>query len=356
VVVTSGLVGWSVFWLHERPFEPRVALDLAEPALAAPPEFLPEVHPALPTELDLRAPEAIALVEPPARPPVRAIRPSLDTVNVLLAGIDRHRGYKRGGSTDTIVVAAFDEASGHLGLIGVPRDLYVAFDGRQTRLNAVYGLARLKKQDPLDALERVIEDTLGLPIGHSIAIDLQVFETAVDVVGGIHVNVDCAIDDNFIDGRVEGGRRRLSLDAGLQHLDGVTASMFVRSRHGRSDFSRARRQQAALLGLRRKLLTMDGASKLPALLDGIDGSIETHMSRLELIRLARRMLRVEPAHLHGVVLGHRETIGFRTEKNWSVLLPDDRAIESRLNGLFSSPTPGAPLPGAKCAARDAALR
>jgi LCP family protein required for cell wall assembly len=348
------LVAWAAAWLRQRPYAPEI--DPAGDSPVTPPEFETEVWT-----------KRLEAVETTAKPPVisepaaisvrHPVRPSIDTLNVLLLGLDRHRGFKRGGSTDTIVVAAFDEASGHLGLIGIPRDLYVSVEGYgDARINAVYGLARLDRRDPLAALERVVEDTLGLPIRHSIAIDLQIFETAVDLVGGIEVEVECAIDDNFVDGRVEGGRRKLSIDAGSQHLDGVTASMFVRSRHGRSDFSRARRQQAVLLGLRRKLASMDGARKLPSLLEGVEGSIETHMSRLELIALARRVLDVAPGQLHGLVLGHAETTAFRTEKNQSVLLPNPEAIETKLNGLFSAPKPGQAPPYATCATRDAALR
>jgi hypothetical protein len=92
------------------------------------------------------------------------------------------------------------------------------------------------------------------------------------------------------------------------------------------------------------------------LLEGIEGSIQTHMSRLELIQLARRALDVQPGHLHGVVLGHRETTGFRTERNWSVLLPEPHAIERSLSTLFSAPKPGTSVPGSTCVARDAALQ
>jgi polyisoprenyl-teichoic acid--peptidoglycan teichoic acid transferase len=350
-------------WLLERPYAPeRPSQAAVDPRL---PEQWPE--PAAETfseQLPVAAPQSAAsapprIDEPNAIAAPRKIRPKLDTDNVLLLGIDRHGGYKRGGSTDTIVVAAFDRKGDHLGLIGIPRDLYVTLEREeqsvQTRINAVYGMARQRREDPLRAVERVIEDTLGLPISHSVAIDLQVFETAIDAVGGIDVDVDCPILDNFLDGRVEGGRRALSIEAGPQHLDGVTAAMFVRSRHGRSDFGRARRQQAVLLGLRRKLLTVDGASELPALFDAVEGSIETHMSRLELLRLARRVLNVEPGHLHGIVLGHAETTGFRTERNWSVLLPNSDVIERTLDGLFEAPKPGEPPLGAVCPAKDIAL-
>jgi LCP family protein required for cell wall assembly len=346
-------------WLAARPYVPAPSNEsVAESGIPTAVERAAAPEPLATEESRPIATVPLALpAEPDAVPVARPVRPALDTDNVLLVGLDRHKAYKRGGSTDTIVVAAFDRESDHLGLVSVPRDLYVSMEGHgPTRINAVYGLARIAKQDPLAALERVIEDTLGLPITHSLAIDLQVFESAVDAAGGVVVDVDCAIDDNFVDSRVEGGRRILSLEAGPQLMDGATAGMFVRSRHGRSDFARARRQQAVLLALKRALVSSDGVTRLPALLESIEGSLETHMSRFELVQLARRALRVEAGHLHGIVLGHKETTAYRTEDNRSVLLPEATAIEQALSTLFKAPKPGTALPGAVCVARDAALR
>jgi LCP family protein required for cell wall assembly len=361
--------GWvAARWLGDRPYAPLpdpAPAGWSESAIALPIATVGDVAGTLvpaPSALasvlaDAAASAVPAVDEPEANPLAHPVLPALDTENVLLIGLDRHGAYKRGGSTDTLVIAAFDRHSDHVGLISVPRDLYVWVEGHgQARINAVYGLARASRQDPLMALQRVIEDTLGLPIAHSLAIDLQVFESAVDAVGGVVVDVDCAIDDNFIDSRVEGARRVLSLDAGPQFMDGATAGMFVRSRHGRSDFARARRQQAVLLALRRKLGSMDGVAQFPALLEGVEGSIETHMSRLQLIQLTRRAVRVAPGHLHGVVLGHREMTGHRTADNRSVLLPDSDAIAQTLSTLFSAPKPGTALPGSPCVARDAALQ
>src|SRR5690606_6852284 len=105
-----------------------------------------------------------------------------------------------------------------------------------------------------------------------------------------------------------------------------------------------------------KLTSIDGATKLPWLLEGVQGSLETHMSRAELLGLARRMLEIEPGHLHGVVLGHAETTALRTPKKQAVLLPRAEAIRLARSGLFRAPRPGRAPPHASCAARDAALR
>jgi LCP family protein required for cell wall assembly len=239
----------------------------------------------------------------------------------------------------------------------VPRDLYVEIpDVGFDRINTVYNVARRAKLDPLRFLQRVVSDTLKLPIEHALALDLGVFERGIDALGGVDVQVPCPIADRFIDSRAPDGRRVLDVSEGLQRMDGVTAAMYVRSRHGRSDWNRARRQQAVLLGLRHELETLGGLSKLPSLWDALEASVQTDLRRIELFALARRALAIEPSHLHGLVLGAGETRGLMTSDGRAVLVPDSAAIERALSGLFSAPSPGTAPPGAKCAPKDAALR
>jgi anionic cell wall polymer biosynthesis LytR-Cps2A-Psr (LCP) family protein len=195
---------------------------------------------------------------------------------------------------------------------------------------------------------------LKLPIEHAIALDLGIFERAVDAVGGVDVDVPCPIRDNFVDARAEGGRRLLDIDAGRSHLDGVTAAMYVRSRHGRSDFHRARRQQAVLLGVQHTLSGL-GVLKLPELWGAFEASVETDLRRIELLALGRRALALDPSHLHGLVIGHEHVQGFRTPDGKAVLLPNYEAIDGALSKLFSADSPGVRPQNAVCEPKDAAL-
>lgn len=293
-------------------------------------------------------PSSVAAV--PARTP-----PLTNTRNFLVIGLDRRPDGSGPALADTLLVVVLDERSQHIGLISIPRDLCVEVpDAGTDRINTVYQVAKRKKLDPLALLSRVVQDTLKLPIEHALALDLGVFERAVDAVGGVDVDVTCPIRDNFLDSRAEGGRRSLDLDAGRRHLDGMTAAMYVRSRHGRSDFHRARRQQAVLLGVQHTLAGL-GVVKLPELWSAFEASIETDMRRIELLALGRRALSLDPAHLHGVVIGSEQVQGFRTPDGKSVLLPNYEAIDASLAKLFSAPSPGVRPKLAVCEPKDAAL-
>jgi len=297
------------------------------------------------------APEAPAAAASARTPPLK------NTRNFLLIGLDRRADGGGAALADTLILAVLDATGGHVGLVSIPRDLYVSIpDQPPDRINTVYALARRTKQDPLKLMRRVVEDTLKLPVEHALAIDLGVFERAVDAVSGVSVDVPCSISDRFIDARAPEGRRLLDVEAGRQSMDGVTAAMYARSRHGRSDFSRARRQQAVLLGLRRKLSEVGGMLRVPALWNEFEHSIETDFRRIELLQLARRALETEPSHLHGLVLAPPLTRGVRVSNGRAVLLPEDAAIDAALSKLFSAPSPGARPEGLRCEPKDVALR
>lgn len=359
-----GLLGFvlgSALWLGLRWGYERYASPTPVPAYDPPVTYVDsepiddEVPDAAPQNTVGDAQNADPGLEAPKAPPSAELHPVLGrTLNVLLLGLDKNPGVRNGGLTDTLIVAALDTERERLGLVSVPRDLFVSVENHgQTRINAVYALARKDKIEPTAAFDRVLRDTLGIPIHHSVVIDLGLFERVIDELGGVDVEVPCAIRDRFVDPRVEGGRRMLDVAAGLQHLDGVTAAMYVRSRHGRSDWSRARRQQAVLLGLRNKITQPKMLLHVPELLREWSESVTSDLGTLDLLKLVRQVTALRVENLHGVVLGHQETLPVRTDKQWSVLVADDQAVHQRLNAVYAAGLPGQGTE--KCVDPDVAL-
>lgn len=211
-------------------------------------------------------------------------------LNVLLLGI---AGGKHGGPnlTDTIMIASYDIKTSNVDLISLPRDLWL--QKHQTKINTLYQIG-LEKQEGLDFVRREIGEVLDLSIPYAIRVDFAGFIKAVDIVGGIDVEVVQPFDDylypiegkeddlcDFEEKEVEVGEeegKRLNIqpgkvkalfdregkiataaakpgeeipyddnaigkffpcrfehlrfDRGLTHMEGATALKFVRSRHG----------------------------------------------------------------------------------------------------------------------------
>lgn len=372
-IAVAGAIGvMAAGWLNGRPLAPRASASAsAERSVAERPQGRVSDHtpPGSPGEADggdvgagvrdaaADAADASVAAYVPRREAVHRDTPALDdTDNYLVVGIDRPPGRTRGGRADTIVVVVFDPESDHVGFVSVPRDLYLEIPGYGTaRIGAAPSVARKQDADELALLRDLVEEVLALEIESSVLVDLATFERTIDLLDGIEVEVPCPIRDNFIDPRTDSGRRVLDVPAGVVHMDGKTAAMYVRSRHGRSDWSRARRQQAVLVALRGELASLSSLSRVPDLMDEVDSSVVTDLSRLEMLALARRAMRIEPEHMHGIVLGYGEVQPWRTPEGAHVLRADYPAIDGAVSELFSAPSPGTRPTRGECPAKDVAL-
>lgn len=115
-------------------------------------------------------------------------------VNVLLLGIagGNHDGPNL---TDTIILASYDYQAKNVELISVPRDIWL--DKHQDKINALYqiGLNR-DKSSALRFVEGEIGNILAVSIPYSVRVDFSGFVKAVDLVGGIDVDVPDSFEDD----------------------------------------------------------------------------------------------------------------------------------------------------------------
>jgi LCP family protein required for cell wall assembly len=322
-----GGVGWRL--LASTPFEAAPPLSPARRAAAG--SVAAAVQPA---ESDLPAPMSFT-VDRIETPPLR------DTVNILLAGVDT-RPEKFGGRTDALVLVVLDRRTGHVGLIGIPRDLLVnTTTDEAVRINTIYARGT-REGGPASGsalLRRVIRDVVGLPVQHVVFVDHAGFERMIDSAGGVPVRVICPIRDRFIDPRGPGGHRDLDLTPGVHWMDGKTALMFARSRHGRGITDRARRQQAVLLGLRDRLAAL-GPGGARRLLPQLQRTVYTDLRAVDLIGLLPWINRVQRRHVHGLVLHWKHTTPRVMDDGRWVMIPRIDVIEADVRNLFRAGTPG----------------
>ncbi|NIP96014.1 MAG: LytR family transcriptional regulator, partial [Akkermansiaceae bacterium] len=65
--------------------------------------------------------------------------------NVLILGTDRPLPGTKAARTDTIILATFRPGRGYVGLLSIPRDLWLPLpDGRVNRINTAYYFAELE--------------------------------------------------------------------------------------------------------------------------------------------------------------------------------------------------------------------
>ena len=346
LVLLVGLTLLGAFVVHLLRYRPFVAA--------------PELPPASSRELQRLAPciRPEQGVLPRQLPTQQALTPPLsETTNLLLAGIDTRPGGSSGGRTDALVLVVIDRRSRHVGLVGIPRDLVVTLPHHgMVRINTVYlrGSREGDAEQGIRLLGQTVRHLLGLTVDHMVFVDHASFEALVDTLGGISVRVVCPIRDRFIDPRGPNGRMELELEAGVHWLNGRTALMFARSRHGRGVTDRARRQLAVLLGLRDRVTRL-GPHRVAELLPRLRRTVYTDMRTVDLIRLARLASRVKREQVHGLVLDWRHVTSVTLDDGRRVMLPRAGAIHEAMGRLFEAGRPGHREP-ATCPPRDAALR
>lgn len=215
-------------------------------------------------------------------------------INILLLGRGG-AGHTAPDLTDTIVLASIDPVNNEAALVSIPRDFYVRSGpyGGYTKINAVYSNAKnqslsggdnSKKAEEvgLQAIRDEISKVTGVPIHYHVMVDFRGFEKAIDVVGGITINVppELAVYDAF------DGSYILNVKAGAQTFDGERALAFSRSRKTsmRGDFDRSERQRLMLLGLRDKVFTLGTYAnpiKVTQLLNTLGSHVRTNLSGLD---------------------------------------------------------------------------
>ncbi|GGB79613.1 transcriptional regulator [Knoellia flava TL1] len=189
-------------------------------------------------------------------------------VNVLLLGSDAADS-RVGVRTDSMMVASIDTERGDTVLFSLPRNLERVpipdsnplstlypngYDcGDECLLNGIWTLATdhsdLFPGNPnpgLTSTRDVIGEILGLTIDRTLVVNLRGFQSLVDAMGGVDIDVKerVCVSCKLVNGRVVFvGDKREWIELGPQRLDGYHALWYARSRAGSDDFSRMRRQR-----------------------------------------------------------------------------------------------------------------
>jgi LCP family protein required for cell wall assembly len=268
-------------------------------------------------------------------------------VNVLLLGIDQREGEEGPWRTDTILVLTLDPVTMSAGMLSIPRDLWVSIPGygERNRINTAhyYGDAYGYPGGGPALARDTVAWNVGVPIHFYARINFTAFETVIDEIGGIDIDVPETIDDPYYPD--EGyGYDPFYIDAGPQHLDGKTALKYARTRATfGGDFDRGRRQQAVIVAVRDKVVKLDQLPRLisraPALINSLGDAIRTDMSLDQAIQLARLASEIDPDQIVTAVLDHNYTSAWETPDGAQVLIANREAMRELRSVLFAEPLP-----------------
>ncbi len=250
---------------------------------------------------------------------------TLQRINLVLYG---YGGTQHSGAflTDSIMVVSIQPIANHppqVAEISIPRDWYVPIplkNGRsiEERINFAYAAGMMGEgpQPPsaVDAgaavADPVIQHLLGIGITYFIGVDFNAFEQAVNAVGGVNINVPAAFTDyQYPAGECDLGNcgyKTVRFHAGLQHMNGATALIYSRSRHGNngqgSDFARSRRQQQIIVALKAQIESVGGIGKLPDVINALGSNVLTNLTISDAESLYSLVQGVNPATIEHISL------------------------------------------------------
>ncbi|MFA9405917.1 MAG: LCP family protein [Anaerolineales bacterium] len=300
--------------------EPVTATPLPPPKRTPPP--------ATPTSVD-----PWGYFQPPVEPsaidirrPMHPFEDSEEVINFMFLGSDQ-RPNSYGHRTDTIMLLSFDLEEETVTLMSIPRDLYIFIPG--------WRVDRINTADARGGPERVQETMLynfGIEVDHWARIRFSGFKSAVNMLGGIDVDIGKPMGD-------ECGGIFWHYGIGTYHMDGFEALCYVRMRKSSGgDFDRLRRQQEVIVAIFNKALSLDGLSRVPDFFSQFSSLVETDVTLekvLPLLPLAAKVAS-DPSKIRRITIDSTMGSLWRVPYSGaSVVLPNWEAIEPMLERMFA---------------------
>lgn len=307
---------------------------------------------ALPTRTPL--PGVTFTPEPTSATPEPTIDPLADyiwddprQVTILLMGIDQRTGIDEEGPfrTDTMMVVNINPVRQTIGVLSIPRDLWVKFPGvsqpgRINTANSIGDTNGFPGGGPALAAATV-QENLGIQIDRYVLINFDVFLTLVDTVAadGVEVEITETIDDpHYPDAGY--GMIHVHFDPGVQTLDAERLLQYARTRATQgSDFDRARRQQQVMLALQHEILSAGGIanfiSQAPTLYNELSDSFKTNLTLEEILQLGNLVQDIPRENIHFGVIDNLYVDLATTNTGDQVLIPRFNAIRFLIQQVFN---------------------
>ncbi len=258
---------------------------------------------------------------------------------VLLMGMDRRPGeFGAAFRTDTMILVSLDPKTNSVGMLSIPRDLFVDIPGYGLqRINTAYSAGELEGPGggPRLAMQTV-QYNLGIRVNEYVVVNFDAFTSIIDLIGGINVEVPYDIYDPLYPD-MNYGYDPFYIEAGWHLMDGATALKYARSRHSSDDIDRSRRQQEVLYAIRDKVTAYNMIPELavqaPAIWSELNDGVDTGLSLDQILQLAWWTKDIPATNYRSAVLGWEYVIPTRWQ-GMDILIPNREKIGPLMIEVF----------------------
>lgn len=215
--------------------------------------------------------------------------------NILLIGTDdRTKKFSTDARGDTCILLSINKNTGKVTLASFERGtgvpvLWGPYEGQWDWLTHTfrYGGAQMMVEE--------IRDSYLVDVNRYIRINIRTLVKLIDAIGGIDVELTQTEADHldhpegtFTEGYAKGigmeDEEQFDLAAGTNHLNGVTAMVYARTRYIDDDWHRVQRQRKVIMAAAEKLSKLS-ASKMISTLDAVVPLVQTDLSETEVAEL-----------------------------------------------------------------------
>lgn len=222
-------------------------------------------------------------------------------LNFLMVGIDRS-SQKEGddlndagvddGNTDMILYVHFNNETGEMKMLQIPRDTMVTTDRSVSGNYRINNIAKTQAADSnsmnMTALCEQVSNMYQLPIDGYMTIRLEMLVQLVDTFGGIELYVPQEMD-----------YKGSHLDQGYQTLNGDACEFLLRTRHiyNNGDIGRLNMQRQFYSALFRRLKSIGNIWDVARLTPAVLNYMETSLSASQLVSFAVSMLKIDSSKI-----------------------------------------------------------
>ncbi|WP_296140352.1 LCP family protein [uncultured Tessaracoccus sp.] len=299
----------------------------------------------------------------------------MERLNILLIGSDldsnRKDRYEKQGyglRTDSVILASIDTTTGQAVLVQIPRNLqHTPFpegspmaeefpdgfrgegDEADWYFNAIWrrtlddyaDLYAGQTYPGAEALKDGVEGITGLPVHYFLMLNIDGLRNLIDAMGGVTVNVN---------ERLPMGGSSENRDATFgwievgpdQHLDGLHALWYARSRWSSDDYSRMERQSCLIKAVTDQANPGTLLTRFEAIAGASSDMVTTDIPQEALESLTDLALKTQQLPMQRLVFA-------QGRNGYSFSDPDFEAMRARVDEMINPPSP-APTPSATTSA------
>lgn len=265
--------------------------------------------------------------------------------NILVTGVDRsstgdlsagaaNDSNVNDGMTDMILYVHFNNETGEMKMLQIPRDTMVTTDTSVSGNFRINGVAKTQGSDGnnnMAALCELVADQYKLPIDGFITIRLEMLTELVDLFGGVEINVPMDVDYAALE------LGDSVIHAGYQTLNGASMEFLLRARkiYPDGDIGRLNMQRQFYAALFRKLKSIGNIWDVAKLTPAVLNYMETNLSASDLISFAISMLKIDSSK---IMICQMPVISGPQYNGQSLLYPARQADADLLNQYFRENT------------------